>query len=284
LLLSEVMAAPAAGGEWIELRAGDEGAVGLDTFRLRDADGDWRALPAGEALGPGERIVLVEDAAAFAGHWTTLPPDAGTACGGAARVLEPSGWPSLNNGAPESRSYADRVLLADARGVVDHVTIGRGSVPGAGEAPAGRSLERHAAMAAGSEAANWTPCLAAAGGTPGCTNSVARPAPAGGSLRAAPNPFSPGGPHPALHLSFVLGDAERSYDLRVFDLWGHLVRDLAGDDLGPGPRHVVWDGRDDVGRSAPAGGYVVLLRCRATDGAIAREEKLLAALASEAGR
>jgi hypothetical protein len=38
------------------------------------------------------------------------------------------------------------------------------------------------------------------------------------------------------------------------------VRDLGGDQLGPGPRDVLWDGHDDEGAHAPAGAYVVLLR------------------------
>jgi hypothetical protein len=73
-----------------------------------------------------------------------------------------------------------------------------------------------------------------------------------------PNPFNP-----ATEIRFALpsdlGDAPVS--LTVHDLAGRRVRGLpqvAG--MGPGPHAVVWDGRDDGGRSAPSGAYLVRLR------------------------
>jgi len=50
------------------------------------------------------------------------------------------------------------------------------------------------------------------------------------------------------------------WDVRIFDLWGRVVRDLGGDRLGPGARDLTWDGYDDRGHAVPAGGYIVLLR------------------------
>jgi hypothetical protein len=56
------------------------------------------------------------------------------------------------------------------------------------------------------------------------------------------------------------------YELRVFDLWGRLVRDLGGDDLGPGPREAIWDGRGEDGDPLPAGGYVAAVLWRDAGG------------------
>jgi hypothetical protein len=189
----------------------------------------------------------------------------------------------LNNTAPASRNFADRLLLADPAGVIDHVTVGPGHGEGNGTALAGRTLERlDPAAAVGPETARWVPCTAPAGGTPGCPNSAAAGAVAGPGLAASPNPFAPGsGSAPSLHLRFRVGDREQGYDLLVFDLQGHRVRDLGGDRLGSGPRHVVWDGRDDIGVALPPGGYVVLLRRRDGDGRVVRVEKTLVALVGE---
>ena len=77
-----------------------------------------------------------------------------------------------------------------------------------------------------------------------------------------PNPFYPagGGEGGVLHLQFILPADHQGWDACVYDLWGHQVRDLGGDSLGPGPRDVVWDGRNDDGDLVVFGAYVVLLR------------------------
>ena len=65
-----------------------------------------------------------------------------------------------------------------------------------------------------------------------------------------PNPFNP-----STGLSFTLGRAA-SVHLRIYDLQGRLVRTLVDDDLGAGRHSVRWSGRDDAGRSVPAGVYL----------------------------
>jgi hypothetical protein len=75
-------------------------------------------------------------------------------------------------------------------------------------------------------------------------------------LRVAPNPFNP-----AATITFVLdGSAPTPVVLRVLDARGRAVRSLlAGQPLPPGPQLVLWDGRDDAGRIAASGVYVVQL-------------------------
>jgi len=287
LQLSEVMAAPAAGqSEWIELSAAAEQTVTAGDYRLRDADGSWRTLPELQLL-PGERLVLVQDAARFRESWGqrwqaggVMPCFEGTQW---ERVVELAGWPALNNTAPAGRSFADLVLLADAAGVVDHVIVGAGAGPGDGAAPSARSVERIAAVATGAEAANWATCVDPLGGTPGCPNSVAGSGSAGAGLLLDPNPFGRLAGAEVQHLRFRLTEPRVAYDLRIFDLWGQAVRDLGGDALGPGERDLLWDGRDDAGRPLPAGAYIVLLRYRDAAGFLLGGEKRLAVLATAAG-
>ena len=67
----------------------------------------------------------------------------------------------------------------------------------------------------------------------------------------APNPFNP---RTTIHF-----DVARTgrVSLGVYDLRGHLVRDLVSERLEPGRHHAVWDGRDRSGRAAAAGVYFV---------------------------
>lgn len=69
-----------------------------------------------------------------------------------------------------------------------------------------------------------------------------------------PNPFNP-----SATIVFTLPGAAAA-TLRVYDLSGRLVRTLLdGAPRGPGSHEAVWDGRDDRGRTLPAGTYVARL-------------------------
>lgn len=93
------------------------------------------------------------------------------------------------------------------------------------------------------------------------------PAPFGLGLRAWPNPFNP-----QLTLSFEL-PAEAAVRLAVYDVAGRLVRTLHDGPLPAGPQRFVWDGRDDGGRAAASGTYLV----RASDGAALTVRKVVLA-------
>jgi hypothetical protein len=276
--LSEVMAAPAPGAsEWLEIGNAAADAVDLGGYRLRDEDEEWTDLPA-ETLAAGAMLVLVQDEARFLAWWAGVlaagaPPSCATQPGAVARRLGGS-WPSLNNSPPGGRDFADRICLADATGtIIDHVVIGEGGA----EVPAARTLERASWRPLGAPDRNWGPCLAPAGATPACPNSLSPPAAATDDLALVPNPFSRSGG--GVHLIFAVGEGERGWEARIFDLWGHQLRDLGGDGLGPGPRDVVWDGRDDAGHDLPPGPYIALVRRHADGGRISRASKRLAVLA-----
>jgi len=79
-----------------------------------------------------------------------------------------------------------------------------------------------------------------------------------------------------VHFLFTLTGRQAGWELRVFDLNGCLVRDLGGESLGPGPRDLMWDGRDDRDRPAGSGGYVVLLEISDQfDHSLVREKALV---------
>ncbi len=281
--LSEVMPAPSAGAcEWVEI--GNAGPVPVDagSLRLRDEDGGWRALPA-RTLEPGAFLVVAADRDRLLSWWAAaLSGGAPAACDGqalrSAAVEGAGGWPSLNNSAPRTRDFADRLSLGDTAGVVlDHVTLGAGGAP----LPVGRSLERAHARPRGDPARNWGVSPAPGGASPACANALSLTLAAAGATDLAPNPFAPaaGG---VLHVQFALGAGEVGWDARVFDLWGRRVRDLGGDGLGEGPRDVMWDGRDDDGVVVAPGGYVVCVRRRDGAGRFLAVARRLAVVSAEA--
>lgn len=271
LILNEVMAAPGAGqGEWIELAVLGPEPVDLAAYRLRDQDGPWRPVGPG-SLWPGEFLVLAEDSVGLA-SWHEENADRGVpgdcpGSGGLPGLRALPGWPSLNNTVPESRDYADRILLGDASGdVLDHVTFGGRNHLIGGEAPAGVSLERTSPGVTNPGASNWGPSTALTGGTPGCPNSRTPGAAWSGGFSAQPRVLDLTNGVTSIHLRFQLPAGAEGWELRIYDLGGALVKDLGGDRRGPGPRHLVWDGKDDSGRTAPAGAYVCYLETRDESG------------------
>jgi hypothetical protein len=280
LLLSEVMAAPSAAGcEWIEIVSAAPETLSLADIAIRDEDGPWRFLPP-VVLAPEAFCVLTEDRDEFLTWWESLlqsgaVPPCGSEVPAECSITLPQGWASLNNAPAAGRQFADRVYLGDASGtVLDHVTFGEGGAA----VPAGRSLERIAPVPRGDSARNWGAATSPLGGTPGCPNSLAAAAPVPGSLNLFPNPFYPaaGAQKAVLHVQFVLRPQDASWEVVVFDLWGRQVRDMGGDVLGPGPREILWDGRDDQQRLVPGGAYVVLLRTYDCAGSLSRGQKRLA--------
>lgn len=266
LRLGEVLGAPRSGqGEWIELEALAGPRSGPGAYRLRDDDGGWVPLPA-LVLAAGERLIVAQDSLGLTG-WLAAnrsgPPDAG-GCG--APLLQVAPWPSLNNAPPDDRDRADRVLLSDSLGtILDHVDLGTGGRALTGD----RSLERVAFGAGAASAVPWAESLAAAGSTPGCPNSVDPPggsAGGAGALAVDPPLVSRALGQVTVHLSFEVPAGAGGWDLGVLDLDGRPVRDLGGDGLGPGPRALFWDLRDDAARTVAAGGYIVALRWRSGSG------------------
>jgi hypothetical protein len=260
VLLNEVLASPGDGqGEWIELRGIAPGAVDLSGFSLGDADGAMATLPPVH-LEEGGFVVLAQDSLGLV-DWLAENSEAGVPqpCPEPGPVHALTGWPTLNNTAPDDRDFADRVVLVDAAGtVLDHVTLGGGGLQG-GEGVEGRSLERMAKRPVNPGFSNWAVCGAPARGTPGCPNSVRQREFQGMGLSAEPRILDTIGASPLIHFRFEIPGGRSGWRLQIYDLGGALVRDLGGDDLGSGPRDMIWDGKDNRGSRAGPGGYVAAL-------------------------
>jgi len=281
LILNEVLAGPRQGqGEWVEISNSRNEGVDLTGYSLRDEDGLWRSLPE-LRLEPGGFLVLAQDSLALAlWHRENHAHGAVTGCTveqAVSRQRNLAGWPTLNNSPPAERNFADRVYLSDPAGdVVDHVTIGEVGSTGETYYEPGLSLERIAPVPRNPGASNWALCTALTGSTPGCGNSVATAAAMTTDFSVAPRVLDPATGTTTVHFLFTLTGRQTGWELRVFDLYGCLVRDFGGDSMGPGPRDLLWDGRDDRDRPAGPGGYVVLLEIRDRfDQSLVREKALV---------
>ncbi|MBD3237319.1 MAG: hypothetical protein GF330_11485 [Candidatus Eisenbacteria bacterium] len=67
--------------------------------------------------------------------------------------------------------------------------------------------------------------------------------------QSRPNPGGPG-----LRIAFRV-PARQTVQLRIFDVNGRAVRELLDGTVPPGPQSIAWNGRDDAGRTLPAGAY-----------------------------
>jgi len=280
LILTEVMAAPVSSTcEWVEIMVVGEADIDLADYALRDEGGAPSGLPE-RVLHPGERMILVQSNELYVEWWRGFQYDGSPwSCPVVypdLNAAELSGaWPTLNNTPPDDRDFADRVHLLNAQDVViDHVTLGRGGAA----VGTGRSLERSGRQPAGHVMTLWAPCTAAVGATPGCVNSLEAKATTGGSLVVTRL-----GAGENILFSFDLFAKESSWRLEIYDLTGCRLRDLGGDALGPGPRRVVWDGRDDAGRPPPSEALVALLVVQGSDGARIRRHKSLVVTAAASG-
>ncbi len=126
----------------------------------------------------------------------------------------------------------------------------------------GRSLERIDPAVNGDDTENWGTSTAMLGGTPMEANTLFRPDAAmhaGSRVTLAPNPFSPhGSPEESeLRIEYVLDDPNSLLKVSIYDRYGRTVRRLADSYQAGSQGVLVWDGRDDHGRIARIGIYII---------------------------
>ncbi len=126
----------------------------------------------------------------------------------------------------------------------------------------GRSLERISPHLESQSAANWSTSADPLGGTPGRHNSIFTETPVTtASIEVHPNPFSPnaGGFEDHTIISYNLPQQTAMVRLRIFDSMGRHIRTLLNNQPSGPEGRVIWDGRNDHGRVARLGIYVILL-------------------------
>jgi hypothetical protein len=130
----------------------------------------------------------------------------------------------------------------------------------------GRSLERINPNLDSNSPYNWTTSVLAVGGTPGKPSSSYTPGTTStSSLSFSPNPFSPDGDgfEDFCIIQYRLPLAAALIHVKIFDLKGRLVRDLANSQISASNGEIIWDGLDQGRQRVRIGPYIVLIQ--ATD-------------------
>jgi len=242
LVLNEIMHSPLEGGtEWVELVNVHDETVsvagwflgdGVDAFPMSDAEAE-----SATEIPPGAFLVVAKNAGLVDG-----------AC--PAPVIATDGWEAL--------SADDTVVLLDDHGTpIDRVRYEKGW-----GGARGVSLERVRPDMPPDDLNNWGSSVAAAGSTPGLTNSIHLPErPDRGTLTVLPNPFTPDGDgvDDRTVIRFDLPVARATARLSVFDLRGRLLTRLLDREAVASRSELIWDGRDTDGAPLPSGLYVLFL-------------------------
>ncbi|MBI4550710.1 MAG: lamin tail domain-containing protein [Candidatus Latescibacteria bacterium] len=243
LVINEIMFDPGEGGaEWVEVFNRSPVTLDLAGWTIENADSTRPRRMATEKtlLHLSEYAVVVSDTVAF-------------------RTVFPSGFPLMlvpQTGWPGLRNTGTRVIVRDLTGrVIDWVEY---SPAWGGES--GRSLERVNPDWPSVDSTGWGSSAAEAGGTPGARNSLfASSLPERMSVDISPNPFSPDGDghEDQMAISLSLPTPRAVIRLLVYDLAGRPVRVLLDREPAGSRRTVTWDGRDDRGRRARIGLYLL---------------------------
>ncbi|NTU73506.1 hypothetical protein HGB07_05055, partial [Candidatus Roizmanbacteria bacterium] len=174
---------------------------------------------------------------------------------------------SLNN-------EGDLVLLKDKTGaVVDSVLYSPEWHNAFYASTQGKSLERLNPDFPSNDQKNWTTSTDRMyGGTPGKQNTVYTPSPLAhqtASLAIEPRTFSPDsdGHDDFAIFSYKLPGQASRIRVKIFDIRGRLIQTLANSLPSGANGQVIWDGRDQSGKIARMGIYLILLEAlNANDG------------------
>ncbi len=254
VIINEIMYSPASGNpEWVEILNNSSNPVQLINWTFEDSREMFVFCVDSMIVQPDSFAVLVSDSSAFRSIWP------GVQC----PVLQPPGWPALNNSTQPGKPWADNLKLRDLSGnVMDYVPYDDdwgGS--------SGVSLEKLNPDFSGYNASSWTSCSNA--GTPGATNSCAAESGNGSGrfLDLHPDPFSPDGDgrDDVLTIEMNFLHPENEVTLEIYNVQGRLLLRLLRNKLCGSSEIVTWNGTSDNGGRLPVGRYIIYLKSKAID-------------------
>ncbi|MBN2104468.1 lamin tail domain-containing protein [bacterium] len=241
LVINEIMADPLPDApEWIELYHPQPYSIDLLGWYLSDEDTTHRYLisETSVCIPPKSYMILSES--------KNLPVSVSDAL-----LIEMQPFPNFNNS-------QDGIFLFDpGLNVIDSVAYCHAWGGGKGV-----SLERIQHKGESNNSANWYGCISLEGMTPGVKNSVSKDSiNCRATLNIDPNPFSPDGDgmDEVAFIQYRLPFEYATITLSLYDVQGRCIRHLRRGIESGGEGVVLWDGRDNSGRRARIGLYVVFL-------------------------
>lgn len=281
LVINEIMYDPLEGeSEWVELYNRGSDAVDLQSWTIEDGP-----TPAGNInrsslasnrfqVRPGEFIVVAADSSIL----SRFPNLVEAGDGNRVIILNESSGLGLGNS-------GDAVVLRDLTGaVIDSVFYDPDWHNPQLIDTKGRSLERINPDLDSNDERNWSTATSGPGGSPGSQNSIFTVSrPTSSSLSINPNPFSPDadGFEDFCLISYTLPAVTAVIRARLYDIRGRKIRTLADHELSASTGQILWDGKDDSGRRARIGPYVLLLEAIDTQGTLVTAEKAVVVVATK---
>ncbi len=127
----------------------------------------------------------------------------------------------------------------------------------------GIALERISPLGPSNDASNWSSNTLLQGGSPGFENSIYQATssqPETEGISFSPNPFSPDddGIDDHLFINYKLDQPDYLLKVQIYDRYGRPVRKLADGIRGSFDGSLIWDGRNDAGKSNRIGIYIVV--------------------------
>lgn len=238
IVINEVMYGPKSGEpEWIELYNRSAGSLYLNGWTIEDADSTKPRMLANRPMliNSYSYICVVQDSSAFLALFPTI----------SCPVLQPlKGWPRLNND-------GDRIVLRDPMGeVIDEVDYNNHW--GGGD---GKSLERIHPRWPSNNPQTWSSSVSLSQSTPCNQNSIFSSSFANeATISADPDPFDT-----KTSISYKLTVPTAIVKLYIYDIRGRLVKRLIDQESSGSCGSVLWDGKNDNGRSLKIGVYIVYL-------------------------
>jgi hypothetical protein len=260
VIVNEIMFDPLPNqNEWIELYNRSHAPVDLNGWKFRDrptasgSTNSFRIVTQSTILRIGEFALIAADSTIF----DLFPYLAVRPAGCNVILLQASAGFGFNND-------GDDIILQDLTGTqIDSVSYSsRWHRPDVTDTK-GRSLERINPDLDSNSPANWTTSVLVTGGTPGKPNSTLT---LGGvsvsSLTFSPNPFSPDGDgfEDFCIIQYTLPLGSAIIHVKVFDIKGRLVRELANSQISASHGDIIWDGLDQNRQRVRIGPYIVLIQ------------------------
>ncbi len=276
VIINEIMFEPLSGYcEYIELFNRSDKSVNLKNWKfndMRSQDGKANFINISSTnllLNPGEYLIIAPDSTFF------KYISQGDSINFKLVVLNKS--LNLNND-------FDDVIITDLTGkIIDSVRYYSSWHSSMIIDKIGRALEKINPNLPSFERSSWTSSSSQLGGTPGRKNTafidisqqIYTP-----SVKVTPNPFSPDGDgfEDICLISYVLPFNSGILNVKIFDSYGRIVRNLAINQFATKSGNLLWDGTSDDGRKLRIGIYIILFEAESEQGE-KFQEKLTVVLA-----
>jgi hypothetical protein len=249
--------------EWIELANLSKESIFLKDWAVADLT-DTTAIDSPIYLKPGEFLVLSEDTLS---ELYRLKME---------KFIILDKFPTLND-------HEDEIILLNPTGSwIERLKYSRQWLEG--EDYKLPSLERINPILYENIAENWGPCVNSIGATPGEQNSIFSELEKGASdLTASPNPFSPDldGYDDVTIISGRIPETSARIKAEIYDVRGRLIRILKDNRFSGSHFNLVWDGRENSGRIARIGIYIIYFQALNDRLGVLREMKTTVILAQK---